>query len=196
MRFKSRLEGMDELVNKMKALTDDAKIHGKLVKDPLLAAADVAHKAIDPHIPVDSGALKASHSISKVVRRRGEWIVTDGVSSPGGDKALAQEFGNATTRAQPFILPGFQQSAPRAIEAFRSGLEQNLKDFARTGKTTSQLQRAEVRKAAVAQRRARAKAISTTKSRIAAGQKKAAKAVAKNPSAAFNLGAIVRNKKT
>lgn len=147
MTFTVKITGVDELKKKMQVLTDDTKVHGRLVKGPLTKAIQVTHDAIDQRIPVDTGYLKSTHKISKVTKRRGEWIVTDGVSSPGGDQALAQEFGNAKTRAQPYILPGFQQSAQRAIEVFRSELERNIDSWARTGKTTEQLEAAAARKA-------------------------------------------------
>ena len=133
MTSKFKLEGFAELDAKLKELGTDAKTRGKLVRPAMGSAIDVIHDSIEARIPEETGQLKDSLFVTGVKRKRGEFIILTGVDPIPFDKGLAQEFGSDNVRAQPFLLPGFQAAASRALDVLKRNLGISLEIFARTG---------------------------------------------------------------
>lgn len=151
-----RIEGLADLEKKLSALNLSVKETGSVVKPALQEAILVAHERIDPHIPVDTGFLKSTHKISKVKKKGTQYYVLDGVSSVDGDQALAQEFGNARTAAQPFLVNNFRASIGEMLLVLKNTLAKGIEAIAKGGKPQESLvetNRRETRRAFKAEQR-------------------------------------------
>lgn len=92
-------------------LPTDARVRAKAAA--LTEAAAYRHQgAAKRHCPVDTGRLRASIS----VRKTGNlvWIVFTVV-----EYGRYQEYGTARMSAQPFFLPGFEETLQEVLNSFR-----------------------------------------------------------------------------
>jgi HK97 gp10 family phage protein len=136
-----KVQGLRELGFAMRELSSD--IAGKVARQATAAGASVARKNIKARAPVDTGNLRAAVVMKRerqtnlteeyVVavrkgKRRDVAAAKKGEGKLGKDAYYAHmvEFGTVKTPAQPFIRPGFEESAQPAVEAIAKRLKQRI----------------------------------------------------------------------
>jgi HK97 gp10 family phage protein len=135
------VKGLRELGLQMRALGAD--MAGKVARQATASGASVVRKAVKDRVPVDTGNLRAAIVMKRERQTRltEEYVVAvrkgkrrDVTAAKRGEGKLGKdayyahmvEFGTVKMPAQPFIRPGFEESAGRATEAIAKRLKQRI----------------------------------------------------------------------
>jgi len=119
---KMELEGIENLIDEVEKLgKQGSKIENKALKE----AGEVVKDAIVKEVPVKTGKLKKSISVSGIKRKSGEPYVQ---VSPGKDGWYGKfvEFGTVKMKAKPFMEPGYENSKDAALDTIQEELKRGL----------------------------------------------------------------------
>lgn len=119
---KMELEGIENLIDEVEKLgKQGSKIENKALK----GAGEVVKDSIVREVPVRTGKLKKSISVSGIKREGGEPYVQVG---PGKDGWYGKfvEFGTVKMKAKPFMEPGYENSKDAALDTIQEELKRGL----------------------------------------------------------------------
>lgn len=119
---KMELEGIENLIDEVEKLgKQGSKIENKALKE----AGEVIKDSIVREVPVRTGKLKKSISVSGIKRKSGEPYVQVG---PGKDGWYGKfvEFGTVKMKAKPFMEPGYENSKDAALDTIQEELKRGL----------------------------------------------------------------------
>lgn len=115
-----KLEGMENLLAEIEKLGQaGSKIENRALKE----AGDVVKESIVKEVPVRTGRLKESITVSNVKTKDGVKRVEVGPDKDGYYGKFV-EFGTVKMKANPFMSRGYETSKEEAI----STIEKNLKE--------------------------------------------------------------------
>ena len=122
--------GAKELERMLRQLPE--KVARKVVVGGLRAGARVLVKGMKARVPVRTGKLKQSITVSSAAKvTQGRGLVSVGFKKPVSRRAHLTEFGTEHSRAEPFIRPALDQDGPRAITAVGEFLGKGIEREAR-----------------------------------------------------------------
>lgn len=119
---KVELEGIENLIDEVEKLgKQGSKIENKALK----GAGEVVKDAIVREVPVRTGKLKESITVSRVKNKDGAKHVEVG---PGKDGWYGKfiEFGTVKMKAKPFMEPGYENSKDAALDTIQEELKRGL----------------------------------------------------------------------
>lgn len=136
-----QVKGLRELGAAMRGLSAD--MAGKVARQAVAAGAGVSRKAIRQKAPVDTGNLRAAIVMKreKNTRLTEEYVVAvrkgkrrDVAAAKSGQGKLGKdayyahmvEFGTVKMPAQPFVRPGFEETAQAATDAIAKRLKARI----------------------------------------------------------------------
>lgn len=115
-----RVEGMENLLAELDKLGQaGSRIENKALKE----AGDVVKESIVKEVPVRTGKLKESITVSGVKTKDGVKRVEVGPDKDGWHSRFV-EFGTVKMKANPFMARGYETSKEEAM----STIEKNLKE--------------------------------------------------------------------
>ena len=115
-----KLEGMENLLAEIEKL---GKAGSKIENRALREAGDVVKESIEKEVPVRTGKLKQSITVSNVKTKDGVKRVEVGPDKDGYYGKFV-EFGTVKMKANPFMSRGYETSKEEAM----STIEKNLKE--------------------------------------------------------------------
>ena len=115
-----RLEGMENLLAEIEKL---GQVGNKIENKALREAGDVVKESIVKEVPVRTGKLKASITVSGIKTKDGVKRVEVGPDKDGW-YGVFPEFGTVKMKANPFMARGYETSKEEAM----STIEKNLKE--------------------------------------------------------------------
>lgn len=115
-----KVEGMENLLAEIEKLGQKgSRIENKALRE----AGDVVKDAIEKEVPVRTGKLKQSITVSRVKTKDGVKRVEVGPDKDGYYGKFV-EFGTVKMKANPFMARGYETSKEEAM----STIEKNLKE--------------------------------------------------------------------
>ena len=119
---KMELEGIENLIDEVEKL---GKQGSKIENKALNGAGEVVKDAIVREVPVRTGKLKESITVSRVKNKDGAKHVEVG---PDKDVFYSRfvEFGTVKMKAKPFMEPGYENSKDAALDTIQEELKRGL----------------------------------------------------------------------
>lgn len=125
--------GHKVIENLLKKLPEE--VAKKVTVNGLKAGARVIAKGMRQRVPVKTGKLKNSITVSSAAKAtKGKGLVVVGFKKPTSRRAHLTEFGTERSRAEPFIRPTLDEDGAAAIkqigEAMGRGVEREARKLA------------------------------------------------------------------
>lgn len=124
------LEGMDDLLDKLKAIDGDVK-RAKI--GALRIGAGIVKNAIERHANIFSEGYSKGNIAKNIVAVPSRTADGDLSMDIGPEKKRAYyarfvEFGTKYQRSRPFVEPAFQESKREALEAMRARIREAIRN--------------------------------------------------------------------
>ena len=117
-----KVDGMENLLAEIEKLGQKgSRIENKALKE----AGDVVKESIEKEVPVRTGKLKQSITVSRVKTKDGVKRVEVGPDKDGYYGKFV-EFGTVKMKANPFMSRGYETSKEEAMEAIEKNLKEGL----------------------------------------------------------------------
>lgn len=117
-----KVEGMESLLSEIEKLGQKgSRIENKALRE----AGDVVKEAIVKEVPVRTGKLRESITVSRVKTKDGVKRVEVGPDKDGYYGKFV-EFGTVKMKANPFMARGYETSKDSAMETIEKNLKEGL----------------------------------------------------------------------